>query len=221
MEITVTEIRAAANGAEAIVAVRICEGESIQDLSGSILTEMLLELGLPWEFTEPISLGRNRFDALLFCMEKTAAIKKGLSLLEYAQNTAKSLKRKLIQKGYSAETAGEAVEYLLSRGYIREKDDAALLVETLAERKLYGRNRIKKELYAKGFEGDVIKEVMDSVVYEIDFAGICARRIKHMGGYELLADRCRRQKAIAALMRYGFSFEDIKEASERLCEEES
>ena len=111
MEITVTEIRAMAGGAEAAVSVRICSGSAVQNLKGNLLAEMLMELGLPWEFTSPIAIDKNRCDELIFCIEKTAAIKKGLSLLEYAQNTAKTLKRKLMQKGYSAEAASAAVEY--------------------------------------------------------------------------------------------------------------
>jgi len=112
------------------------------------------------------------------------------------------------------------VEYLLSHGFIHEKNDAQLFSETLAKRKLYGRNRIKKELYAKGFDGDVIKEVMASMDDE-DFAEICAKRMDMMGGRELLTDRNQRQKTVAALMRYGFTYEDIKAASERLLTEES
>jgi len=218
MEITVTEIRALEGGAEAAVSVRICEGESLQNVKGSILAEMLTELRLPWEFTSPVVIDKNQCDELIFCIEKTAAIKKGLSLLEYAQNTAKTLKRKLVQKGYSAQASAEATDYLLSHGFINEKNDAQLFTETLATRKLYGKNRIKKELYAKGFDGDVIKEAMDLI--DTDFAGICAKRMDRMGGRELLTDRNKRQKTVAALMRYGFTYEDIKEAAERLASEE-
>lgn len=220
MEITVTEIRAMAGGAEAAISVQICSGSAVQNLKGNLLAEMLMELGLPWEFTSPIAIDKDRCDELVFCIEKTAAIKKGLSLLEYAQNTAKALKRKLMQKGYSAEAASAAVEYLLSHGFIHEKNDAQLFSETLAKRKLYGRNRIKKELYAKGFGGDVIKEVMSSMEDE-DFVEICAKRMDMMGGWELLTDRNRRQKTVAALMRYGFTYEDIKAAAEKLFTEES
>lgn len=218
MEITVTELRATAGGAEAAVSVRICGGNSVQNLKGSLLAEMLTELGLPWELTSPIAIDKERCDELIFCIEKTAAIKKGLFLLGYAQNTAKMLKRKLAQKGYSAEAVSAAMEYLLSHGFINEKNDAQLFSETLAKRKLYGKNRIKKELYVKGFDGDVIKEVMASMVDE-DFAEICAKRMDMMGGRELLTDRNQRQKTIAALMRYGFTYEDIKAASERLLTE--
>ena len=59
MEITVTEIRAMAGGAEAAVSVRICSGSAVQNLKGNLLAEMLMELGLPWEFTSPIAIDKN------------------------------------------------------------------------------------------------------------------------------------------------------------------
>lgn len=133
MEITVTELRATAGGAEAAVSVRICGGNSVQNLKGSLLAEMLAELGLPWEFTAPIVIDKDQCDELIFCIEKTAAIKKGLSLLGYAQNTAKMLKRKLAQKGYSAEAASAAVEYLLSHGFIHEKKRRAAFLGNTGE----------------------------------------------------------------------------------------
>ena len=47
---------------------------------------------------------------------------------------------------------------------------------------------------------------------ELDFAEICRKRIEKMGGRELFAAKETKQKALAALMRYGFSYDDIKEA---------
>jgi SOS response regulatory protein OraA/RecX len=47
---------------------------------------------------------------------------------------------------------------------------------------------------------------------DIDFVLICAKRIEKMGGREIFADRDEKRKAIAALTRYGFSYDDIKDA---------
>lgn len=66
----------------------------------------------------------------------------------------------------------------------------------------------------------MIKEVMSSMEDE-DFVEICAKRMDMMGGWKLLTDRNQRQKTVAALMRYGFTYEDIKAAAERLLTEES
>ena len=93
-----------------------------------------------------------------------------------------------------------------------------MLAETLANRKLYGKNRIRKELFAKGFEEAVIRSALEAL--DIDFAELCARRIASMGGLPCFEERAAKQKAIAALMRYGFSYDDIREGTRRLSESE-
>ena len=49
-------------------------------------------------------------------------------------------------------------------------------------------------------------------VEDVDFAAVCYKRIAKMGGRELFASPETKKKAVAALLRYGFSYEDIKEA---------
>ena len=97
---------------------------------------------------------------------------------------------------------------------ISEHTDAELLAESLAERKLYGKNRIKKELFAKGFEADAIRDAMESL--DVDFAEICAKRVKNMGGIAVFEEKETKSKAMASLMRYGFSYDDVREAVEFL-----
>ena len=213
MEITLYNIRAVAGGAEAELTIEV-RGADVQQIKGTVSAEMLAELGLPSTLAEPLALDRARCDEILFFMQKTAAIKKGIDLLGFAQNTARTLRDKLKRRGFSAEIAEEAVAYLDAHGFIQEKNDAAMLASTLAERKLYGKNRIKKELFAKGFPQDVIRETLDEI--DVDFGEICARRIASLGGLSLFESREKKAKTVAALMRYGFSYDDIREALERL-----
>ena len=81
-----------------------------------------------------------------------------------------------------------------------------------------GAGGIKKELVAKGFDEDVIRKVLGEL--DTDFSDICARRIARMGGIECFSDRLSRQKIVASLIRYGFSYEDIREAIQKLSEKE-
>lgn len=210
MTIIVDEIRAVENGAAAEISVEISAGTDIQRIKGRIAAEMLGELGLPAMIDQPIPISRERCDELMFCIQKTAAIQKGLSFLGYARQTKRSLRRKLIGKGFDRTVADAAVEYLVICGDIDEASDAQFLAETLAERRMYGASRIKKELYAKGFESGVIRETMNAL--DIDFEEICATRLRSMGGPALLEEKSSREKTIAALMRYGFSYEEIRHA---------
>ena len=95
---------------------------------------------------------------------------------------------------------------------------AAMFAATLAQRKKYGANRIRQEMFAKGFSSDVIRETMD--ILDVDFAQICALRMRSMGGLALFDTSENKKKYTASLLRYGFSYADIREAQTILREEE-
>lgn len=210
MNISVYRIQAIGNGSEAEISLEISNGRESQQIKGKLSAAMLSELSLPASVKAPIVLDRERCEQILRCMKLYAAIKKGMDLLGYARNTAKALQNKLKMKGYPSDIAEEAVAYLVEKGYIRENDDALLFAENLAKRKHYGVNRIKKELFAKGFSADTVRETMEFL--DVDFAEICAARIGSMGGISVFETPEGRKKASAALLRYGFSYDDIKEA---------
>jgi SOS response regulatory protein OraA/RecX len=65
---------------------------------------------------------------------------------------------------------------------------------------------------------DVIREALE--LTEIDFAEICVARIRSMGGIGIFHHTEEKNKAISALMRYGFSYQDIREATALLRDEE-
>lgn len=217
MNITVYNIRAVADGAEAEISLEIRCGEQTQTIKGTVSASMLGELGFGSRLGTIFSIDRKTCDAVLRSMKLHAAIKKGISLLGFSRNTKRSLKQKLCRKGYPADIAEEAAEFLVLRGYIKEHDDAEIYAENLANRKFYGKNRIKKELFAKGFASDAISFALESL--DVDFAEICAKRLKNMGGIAVFEEKEAKNKVLASLMRYGFSYEDIKNAAELLRDE--
>lgn len=214
MTVSILSIRAAAGGAVVEIRMEIADGENVQHIKGTVLASLFSETGLPREVTSPLSIDRERCDAILFYIEETAAIQKGLAFLDYAGCTARRLERKLAAKGFSREAAQAAAEYLCVHGFINEKQDAQMLAETLAQRKCYGKKRIQKELFAKGFDADVIRETLESL--DVDYSELCVQRIASMGGRACFEERAAKQKAIAALIRYGFSYDDIREAMRKL-----
>ncbi len=210
MTITVYNIRAVSDGAEAEISLELRSGEKTQTIKGTVSAAMLGEIGFGSRMGTIFEIDRATCDTVLRYMKLNSAIKKGISLLGFSRNTAKSLKRKLTGKGYPSDIAEAAAMYLVDHGYIHEHTDAELLAQSLAERKLYGLNRIKKELYAKGFEAEAIRFALEGL--DVDFAEICAKRIKNMGGTAIFEEKETKSKAMAALMRYGFSYDDVREA---------
>ena len=214
MQISVYKIQALGSGEEAEISLEISNGRETQQIKGKVSASMLSSLGLPSVLKAPILIERERCEEILRSMKLYSAIRKGLDLLGYAKNTAKGLKEKLKTRGYSSELAEEAVLYLLEKGYIRENEDAVLFAETLANKKAYGKKRIQKEMFHKGFSAEVIREALEND--ELDFTEACLKRIRAMGGKEIFETPEVRNKAVASLLRYGFSYEDIREARELL-----
>ena len=208
MNISVYRILAVDNGEAAEISLEISNGRESQQIKGTVCASMFAELGLPLNLKEPLPIERSRCEEILRCMKLYSAIKKGICLLSYARNTAKALTHKLKMKGYPDDIAEEAVTYLKEHGYIRERDEAVLFAEQLARHKSYGKNRIRKEMFAKGFPEDVIRETLE--ITEIDFSEICVRRIRSMGGSGIFENAAERNKAMSALMRYGFSSHEIR-----------
>jgi SOS response regulatory protein OraA/RecX len=218
MKISVYRIRATDGGAEAEILIEIANGEQSQHIKGKVSAAMLSALSLPASVKAPIPLDRVRCEEILRCMKLHSAIKKGIDLLGYAKNTAKTLQYKLKQKGFPEDIAKEAVEFLSEKGYIREDEDAYYFAQTLAERKRYGKSRIQKEMFAKGFSSETIRETLD--ILDVDFAEICAARLDAMGGASLFEMPEDRKKITASLLRYGFSYAEIRKAQTILREKE-
>ena len=218
MNISVYRILAVGNGEEAEISMELSNGKQSQHIKGTVSAAMFAELGLPLNLKVPLSIERERCEEILRCMKLHSAIKKGLYLLGYARNTARALSKKLKAKGYPDEIAEEAVTYLKEKGYIRESDDAFLFAENLARHKSYGKNRIKREMFAKGFPEDVIRDTLQMT--EIDFSEICARRIRSMGGIGIFDNTEEKNKAVSSLLRYGFSYSEIREAIDLLYDED-
>ena len=217
MNISVYRILAVGNGEEAEISMELSNGKQSQHIKGTVSAAMFAELGLPLNLKAPLSIERERCEEILRCMKLHSAIKKGLYLLGYARNTARALSKKLKAKGYPDEIAEEAVTYLKKKGYIRESDDAFLFAENLARHKSYGKNRIKREMFAKGFPEDVIRDTLQMT--EIDFSEVCARRIRSMGGIGIFDNTEEKNKAVSSLLRYGFSYSEIREAMDLLRDE--
>ena len=169
-----------------------------------LLAEQYAELSLrvggitPEEAEEILAAGK-------LCM----AIRRGLSLLQYGDRSARRLTFQLTAKGVDRETAEAATAYLSSKGYIREGDTARLRAEQGA-RKLWGPRRIAEDLRAHGFSADAVESALDQLS-DVDFGENCAMVIRKK--YRTVPDdRADRQKLIAALVRLGYDVDTARKA---------
>lgn len=210
MKILLYKVNPVSGGDEAELYVELSSGENCERNKFTVSAEMFFELGFSTNFAGEQELSREKYEEITLFSGRHAAVKRGLSILSFGDNTKKGLAGKLRQKGFSREAAEYAASYLERAGYINEAESAALLALDMAEKKLYGARRISAALFEKGFSQEAIQAALCGV--DVDFAEICAVRIAKMGGRELFAAKETKQKAVAALLRYGFSYGDIKEA---------
>ena len=137
------------------------------------------------------------------------AIRKGAELLGYGAVSKRRLTQKLTARGFDCDTAEAAVSYLCERGLLPEEDDAVRFAEQ-GVRKLWGPRRIRDDLFARGFPSEAISIAMDHLE-DVDFVENCGRVIvKKYGG--IPKDRGEIKKMIAALMRLGYTSDQIREA---------
>lgn len=108
------------------------------------------------------------------------AIGVSLRILAQGDNNSASLKRKLLERGFSEETAEKTAEKMTSLGYIDEKKQTYRYVLKLANQNLYGRKRISLFLLNKGYQKEDIDASIDRAVEcgEVDFCEIKKRLIE-------------------------------------------
>lgn len=151
----------------------------------------------------------EQFDDLECAATFCAALNKGAELLSYGANSKRALALKLRRYGYDDELCSRVGAELCSRGLIREASDAASIVRSCL-RSGYGKSRIIAKLRQKGYGDEPIREALDSVdesVYDEN----CVALIRKKFGC-VPSDANERRKMAALLVRYGYSFGQIKSA---------
>ncbi len=179
-------LRSLKTGGSERVTLILENGEEIASTLG-VITELRLYAG------------KDLTDAeLKLLREKTAAAaarNHALLLLSQRPHSQKELYDKLVRKGESTEAAEAAVAWLADHGYLDDAAYAASVVRHYSQ-KGYGAQRIRGELHRRG----VPRELGDQI------SRILRSRLKDP------EDRKEVQKLSAALLRRGYSWEDIRAA---------
>ena len=144
------------------------------------------------------------------------AVDKCYDLLSRRDHSVKELKTKLLRT-VDEESANRAIEKMIDYGYLDDEKYAKNLVKYLSETKRMSRNHIKQEMYKRGVPNDIIAYTLEET--EIDNVSAVVDLIFTRYRNKLDAQDGNK-KVIAALMRKGFSYSDIREAFERIENEE-
>ena len=186
------------------------EGKA-QRVSFCLLVEQYAELGVK---AGPVT--SEKAEELLDAGKLCGAIRRGIALLGYGDQSARRLAYKLIAKGVDRDIAARATAYLTEKGYIREDDTAVLRAEQDL-RKGWGERRIREDLIAHGFTREAVEEAMEELS-NTDWVEICAAAIRKKYG-EIPEDKGERQKMLAAMMRLGYDTDTVKAAARNILRE--
>lgn len=127
--------------------------------------------------------------------------------LSYRPLSEAALRKKLLEKGHAEDAVEYAAAWLLERGLLDDAGLAAAFVRTFT-RKGYGAMRIRQELRRRGIPNEIAGEALEG--FDADTEQLAALLDKRLHGD--LSDRREVQKAVAALQRRGFRWNEIRRA---------
>lgn len=213
VSITIIQLAPRRMGEEVELTVKISDGGEHEEARKLVLaSKMLFEIGNIGVGSLPYTLTVEQFDTLEYDAKLWEAVKKGLDLLSYGDNTKSALTTKLRTRGFDRYISEDAAEYLAALGYIDERRILERAVEQLANVKLYGKGRIKSELYKKGISREVLAEHLGECFDEIDFDENLMKLIKRKCDFEALSDRKYRESFYAAMYRLGYTVSEVRAA---------
>jgi len=127
-----------------------------------------------------------------------------LKILLSKKRTAKQITEKLIEKGFNADEAEEAVEYFKEKGYIDESDYARRYVHDAVKIKGHGRMRILRDLKMRGISDEDAQAALDGA--EFDVAELMLKKFSACNSLK------EKNRIINHFLRKGFSVSEITEA---------
>lgn len=134
---------------------------------------------------------------------------RALKILERRDVSRKMLLDKLTEKGVADADAEEVADWLCGLGVVNDERFASLIVRHYAA-KGYGERRIREELYRRGID----RELWDAALEELTGSD---ERLDRLLGAKLRGDTSPEnlQRTQNYLLRRGYSWEDVREATER------
>ncbi len=161
-------------------------------------------------------ISEEEWDRLTAEINYRKAFNKCADLLSRREHSVKELKDKLLRT-VDEESAEKAIEKYIELGYLDDEKFAKTLSEYLFNKKHCSVAQVRQELYKKGICREIISEVIDDADYD-SVDSITA--VLNKNYLRKLSAPDGKDKVIAALMRRGFSYGDIKAAISRIENEE-
>lgn len=189
----ITDIRPLRKGLSAVY----IDGEYALSLDTQTLLEHRIDFGREFDDEE--------LHDLIESSNERRAKEKALWLISYRSHSKKELRDK-ISRTCDRQSAEKAVERMEELGLVNDRDYAERCAQTLIFTKHMSKRGAAMELRRKGIESEIIDEVLDDI--EVDEREQIQAVIERK--YPKIDDEKIRRRAVAALQRLGYGWEDIK-----------
>jgi regulatory protein len=188
------------------IRLELANGESLK-LPYSAVSDYSLRSGM--DITGEVYLGIYN-DSLKF-----SCLQKGLSYLSGRSRSCHEMQVYLKKKGFNNEHIQSVIEKLTERGYLNDYDFALSFIKNRISMKKYGKEKIKRDLYLKGIDRNIIDETMEqcnaNIVDEDALFSLARKK------YDAVKDKKNSyMKAAAFLKGRGFDYDSIRKALARV-----
>ncbi|MBQ3299033.1 MAG: RecX family transcriptional regulator [Ruminococcus sp.] len=189
----ITDIRPRRKGLSAVY----IDGEYALSLDTQTLLEHRIDIGR--------ELDDEELHDLIESSNERRAKEKALWLISYRSHSKKELRDK-IRRTCDRQSAEKAVERMEELGLVNDRDYAERCAQTLIFTKHMSKRGAAMELRRKGIESEIIDEVLGDI--EVDEREQIQAVIERK--YPKIGDEKIRRRAVAALQRLGYGWDDIK-----------
>ena len=183
------------------------DGEYVMNLDAQTLIENRFDVGR--------EIDDDELREIIDKSNERRAKEKALWLISYRSHSKKELFDKL-KRGFDEESAQKAVDRMEELGLINDEEFARLYARKLVNGKKMSVKAAEFELYRKGIDKITAEQVLGELEYDPQTQIIEFITKK----YKNIQDEKIKRRAVAALQRKGYSWEEIRQAIESLVSEE-
>lgn len=151
----------------------------------------------------------NKLTEAIFESEVKMAFDKASEYLGIRMHTKKELFDKLLKKGYEKDVISRAIEKLEEYHYV---DDSLFAKQFLMQNSNYSKRMIENKLKQKGVTSEIVSKTTEIRDDGDEFA-LCKKLAEKYAKSKDLSKENAVQKMYASLIRKGFSFENVKKAT--------
>lgn len=184
------------------------DGEYVMNLDTQTLIENRFDVGK--------DIDDEDLHEIIRLSNERRAKEKALWLISYRDHSKKELADK-IKRTCDEESADKAVERMEELGLVNDESYALHYAQKLIFTKHMSKNAVVYELARKGIDKELAAEILDEI--EVDSSEQI--RIIIDKKYKNISDEKIRRRAVAALQRLGYRWDEIKGVIEEYAEDDS